>query len=118
MSFFKKFIGLFASFGFVFVLFSVVFLVYNSIDNSPKENISIIEESMYLSEDIDESIWHEENNTIYLMVLFKEPHDKNYYLSYAYHYFDTYNKPVHLIAEDNKGSYFVTIDNKGVSSIS
>ena len=117
MSFFKKFIGLFASFGFIFLLFTVTFVAFHMIDGTPSNNIKVVETSMYLSEDVDESIWHEENNTIYLMILFKEPHSTDYYVSYAYHYYDTYNKAVHLIAEDSKGSYFVTINEEGISSI-
>lgn len=117
MSFFKKVISVIASFGVVFVLLTIVFLTVNSLDNNQNIELKPIETSMYLQEDVDESIWHEEDNTIYLMVLFKENHPKEYYLQYAYHYYDLYDKPVHLIAEDSSGSHIITVDSSGHSSL-
>ena len=117
MSFFKRFLNVIAAFGVVFVLWTGVFIAVNLMDDHQNSEIKPVETSMYLEEDIDESIWHEENNTIYLMVLFKEDHNKEYYLQYAYHYYDLYDKPVHLIAEDSKGSYIITVDQEGHSSV-
>ena len=117
MSFFKRILGIIASFGFVFILFTAVFVGINMIDKNTNMPISIIETSMYLSDDVEESIWHEENNTIYLMIMFKTPHSNEYYINYAYHYYDLYDKPVHLIVEDDLGAKIITINNKGESSI-
>ena len=51
------------------------------------------------------------------MIMFKTPHSNEYYINYEYHYYDLYNKPVHLIVEDDLGAKIITINNKGESSI-
>lgn len=117
MSFFKKIIGSIAAFGFVFALFTIAFVGISIFDKSNNNSLYIKETSMYLNDEIEESIWHEENNTIYLMVMFKNPHNNEYYINYAYHYYDLYNKPVHLIIEDENGSKIITVNSNGESSV-
>ncbi len=121
MSFFKRLSSFIAGIGFLFLLLTVVFFSFTALDNKPTNRldvkISFDYQAIYLKEDVDFLTYHEDNNTIYLNVSFKKSHDKNYYLSYAYYYFDKYNRSIHLITEDEKTSYVITINNDGIASI-
>ncbi len=110
MSFFKKILGIMASFGFVIMLFIVcgllIVLNENKIINY-QINDDMIE--IYKKEEIENIKIINLEEKLKINVKFKNDHFDKYYLAYGYYYLDKYKKDIEIFVKESLENKLINI---------
>lgn len=117
MSFFKKIFGIIASLGFVCMLAISAFFIISFVRNEQKIEKNEQKIDIYLENQIEEFQYSIFNETLNLTVIFLDDNGEDYFLSYAYYYFDTYGFKINLLVLTENKNYFIVINNSENSCV-